>query len=240
MKNYLMISLKGLIALSVLVVAMLIALELRDQRSLQGQVEYKNRLLSELSVITGEELADIETISGNLRQCVEALDSMIEDMADGRRSLKKRELADKYLLVSQKMYTSFFPQSGTYEQIISSGSLELVQSSNLRKLLLDTYTHLLNRNNALSRTLDDYYLVLTNTFGSKITVIPTEMKTHGFVYANKKIKDFSVDDSFYRSEKHLSVLIETRNLISNYLSLLDRFAESYGRINVHAKEEIGS
>ena len=66
------------------------------------------------------------------------------------------------------------------------------------------------------------------------------MKTHGFVYANKKIKDFSVDDSFYRSEKYLSVLIETRNLISNYLNLLDRFAESYGRINVHAKEEIGS
>ena len=44
-------------------------------------MEYKNRLLSELSVITGEELADIETISGNLRQCVEGLDSMIEDMA---------------------------------------------------------------------------------------------------------------------------------------------------------------
>ena len=37
MKNYLMISLKGLIALSVLVVAMLIALELRDQRSLQAK-----------------------------------------------------------------------------------------------------------------------------------------------------------------------------------------------------------
>ena len=48
-----MISLKGLIALYALVVAMLIALELRDQRSLQGQLEYKNRLLSELSVITG-------------------------------------------------------------------------------------------------------------------------------------------------------------------------------------------
>ena len=65
MKNYLMISLKGLVVLSVLVVAMMIALELRDQRSLQGQVEYKNRLLSELSVIVGEELADIEIISGN-------------------------------------------------------------------------------------------------------------------------------------------------------------------------------
>ena len=82
--------------------------------------------------------------------------------------------------------------------------------------------------------------MLTNTFGSKITVIPAEMKTHGFVYANKKIKDFSVDDSFYRSEKHLSVLIETRNLMSNSLNLLDRFAESYRRINVHVKEDIAS
>ena len=203
-------------------------------------MEYKNRLLSELSVIVGEELADIEIISGNLIQCLEALDVLIEEMAYVRRSLKKRELADKYLLVSKKMCTSFFPQSGTYEQIINSGSLELVQSSKLRKLLLDTYTHLLNRNNALSRTQDDYYLVLTNTFGWKITVIPTKMKMHGFVYAYKKIKDFSVDDSFYRPEKHLSVLIETRNLISYYLNLLERFAESYGRITVHAKEEIGS
>ena len=73
-----------------------------------------------------------------------------------------------------------------------------------------------------------------------MTIIPSEMKTRSFVYSNTKVKDFSVDDSFYRSKKHLSVLIETRNLISKYLNLLDRFSESYGRLVVHAKEELNS
>ena len=209
-----------------------------DSRALAEKEDYKNRLLSELSVVSNEELADIEIIRSDLQDCLKAVDSIIEDMADGRRSKDKKQLAEDYLLVSQKMYISFFPQSGSYEQLINSGSLELIGSSNFRKVLLDTYTHLLNRNNALSRTLDDYYLTLTNTFGSYITIIPADMKTTGFVYSNKKIKDFTVDDSFYRSKKHLSVLIETRNLISNYLNLLDRFTQSYGRLEVHAKEAV--
>ena len=209
-----------------------------DSRALAEKEDYKNQLLSELSVVSNEELADIEIIRSDLQDCLKAVDSIIEDMADGRRSKDKKQLAEDYLLVSQKMYISFFPQSGSYEQLINSGSLELIGSSNFRKVLLDTYTHLLNRNNALSRTLDDYYLTLTNTFGSYITIIPADMKTTVFVYSNKKIKDFTVDDSFYRSKKHLSVLIETRNLISNYLNLLDRFTQSYGRLEVHAKEAV--
>ena len=235
---YLTKSLKILAGIFILIGSVFAGLYLRDVRIETQNIDYKNRLLGELAIVAGEEIADIEIIRGNLILCLEAVDSMVEDMMDGRRSIEKRELAEKYLLVSQKMYTSFFPQSGTYEQLINSGSLELIGSSNFRKVLLDTYTHLLNRNNALSRTLDDYYLTLTNTFGSYITIIPADMKTTGFVYSNKKIKDFTVDDSFYRSKKHLSVLIETRNLISNYLNLLDRFTQSYGRLEVHAKEAV--
>lgn len=236
---YLMKLMKILAFIFILIGSIFSALYLRDSWIESNNVDYKNRLLIELGVVAGEEIADIDIIRGNLKLCLEAVDLIVEDMMDGRRSIEKRELAEKYLLVSQKMYTSFFPQSGTYEQLIHSGSLELIESGNFRKVLLDTYTHLLNRNNALSRTLDDYYLTLTNAFGSYITIIPAEMKTHGFVYANKKIKDFTVDDSFYRSKKHLSVLIETRNLISNYLNLLDRFTQSYGRLGVHAREEVG-
>ena len=95
MKNYLMISLKGLIALSVLVIAMLIALELRDQRSLQGQLEYKNRLLSELSVITGEELADIETITRQHLENANFLDFMqlLPDTQDDARRVMRMSLS---------------------------------------------------------------------------------------------------------------------------------------------------
>ena len=229
---------KKIAGLGLLVAAILGAFYLNDLRQLSERKAYKERLLSELSVTLNRELGDISVIQENLRGCLAAVDLLIADMADRRRSIEKRKIAEDYLLVSQKMYTSFFPQSGTYEQFLSSESMELVGSDKLRQVLLDTYTHLLNRNNALSRTLDDYYLRLTDSFGSYITVVPAEMKTHGFVYSNKKIKNFSVDDSFYRSRAHLSVLIETRNLISNYLNLLDRFTESYGQLIVHSKEEI--
>jgi hypothetical protein len=231
---------KIFIGIVALLASLLSVSYIMDSRALAEKEDYKNRLLSELSVVSNEELADIEIIRSDLQDCLKAVDSIIEDMADGRRSKDKKQLAEDYLLVSQKMYISFFPQSGSYEQLINSGSLELIESANFRKVLLDTYTHLPDRNDALSRTLDDYYLVLTEAFGKYVTIVPSEMKTRSFVYSNTKVKDFSVDDSFYRSKKHLSVLIETRNLISKYLNLLDRFSESYGRLVVHAKEELNS
>ncbi|MEE8059568.1 MAG: hypothetical protein V3T17_17300 [Pseudomonadales bacterium] len=223
--------------LSVIVGGILLSFYLQDLRQDEKKKAYKDQLIAELIVASEQDLDYINLIRENLNQCVISVDTLIDDMLDGKRELSKREVAEHYLVVSQKMYTSYFPQNGTYEQLIASGSLELVKSTNFRKVLLDNYTHLLTRNNALSRTLDDHYLILTGTFGPFITVVPTEMKGQGFIYSNKKVKSFSVNDTFFNSQAHLSQLIETKNLISNYLDLLDRFSESYEKLLIYYKDE---
>ena len=134
------------------------------------------------------------------------------------------------------MYTSFFQQSGTYQQLIESGYLELIESTNFRKVLLDTYTHLL-RNQALSRTLDDYYVVLTSSMGPYVIAVPVEEKGQGFVYSDKRISEFTVDQNLYDSTIVLSHLLEAKNLISNYLDLLSVFSNSYEQLIIYAEQE---
>ena len=221
----------------VIVIGIVLSFYMEDLRQNLEKQEYKDQLISELIVASSEDLKQIGSIQSNLNECLVAADLLIKDLASGGRELSDERIAEAYLTISQKMYTSFFQQSGTYQQLIESGSLELIESTNFRKVLLDTYTHLLHRNQALSRTLDDYYVVLTSSMGPFVTVFPVEEKGQGFVYSDKRLSDFRVDKALYGNSQNLAILVETKNLVSNYLDLLGVFSASYEQLIIYAEEE---
>ena len=59
---------------------------------------------------------------------------MLEDINDGSKDLQDSIIAEKYLSVS------FFPQNGTFDQLISTGSMELIDSDKFRRVLLNNET----------------------------------------------------------------------------------------------------
>ena len=65
---------------------------------------------------------------------IDFADLIINDMIDGKMDLDKKEIAENYLLVGQRGWVSFFPQNGSYTELISTGSLELIRSTNFRRL----------------------------------------------------------------------------------------------------------
>ena len=221
----------------VIVVGVVLSFYMEDLRQDLEKGEYKDQLIDELIVASNEDLRQIQRIQENLNECLVAAEVLIKDLLSEERELSDEKVADSYLTISQKMYTSFFQQSGTYQQLIESGSLELIESTNFRKVLLDTYTHLLHRNQALSRTLDDYYVVLTSSMGPYVIAVPVEEKGQGFVYSDKRISEFTVDQDLYDSATVLSHLLEAKNLISNYLDLLSVFSNSYEQLIIYAEQE---
>ena len=148
----------------IIITGVLISFYLDDVRQLNEKKGYKDKLISELLVSSEQDLAQIENITKDLNQVQSNIAMMLEDINDGSKDLQDSIIAEKYLFVTQKMSVSFFPQNGTFDQLISTGSMELIDSDKFRRVLLNNYTHYYDRNSANNRTLDDLYLA----FGANI------------------------------------------------------------------------
>ena len=141
-----------------IIVSVLFSFYLEDLRVTNEKTNYKNELVKNLKAIINEDLINIQNIKELQNRAYAGADLIINDMIDGKMDLDKKEIAENYLLVGQRGWVSFFPQNGSYTELISTGSLELIRSTNFRKALTNTYTHLYERNLQVSRTIDDFFL----------------------------------------------------------------------------------
>ena len=135
--------------------SVLFSFYLEDLRIKSEKTNYKNELVLSLKAIVDEDLISIQNIKDLQNRTYTAADIIITDMTNGQMNLSENQIASNYLLVGQRGWVSFFPQNGTYTEMISTGSLELIKSTNFRKALTNTYTNLYERNLQLSRTIDD-------------------------------------------------------------------------------------
>ena len=163
---------------------------------------------------------------------------MLEDINDGSKDLQDSIIAEKYLFVTQKMSVSFFPQNGTFDQLISTGSMELIDSDKFRRVLLNNYTHYYDRNSANNRTLDDLYLAFGANIDPHILVKPIEEKDASFIYADKSVGDFEIDEEFYMSNMFQAYLLTAQSMVGKNIDMLNIFQNSYQEIIDLANEEI--
>ena len=184
----------------IIITGVLISFYLDDVRQLNEKKGYKDKLISELLVSSEQDLAQIENITKDLNQVQNNIATMLEDINDGFKDLQDSIIAEKYLFVTQKMSVSFFPQNGTFDQLISTGSMELIDSDKFRRVLLNNYTHYYDRNSANNRTLDDLYLAFGANIDPHILVKPIEENDASFIYADKSVGDYEIDKEFYLSK----------------------------------------
>jgi hypothetical protein len=159
MKSYL----RYLVEFLVIITGVVLSFYLDDLRQLNEKKGYKDTLIEELLVTSQEDLKQINKITEDLNNVQIYIDDFLTDLSDGEKNLTDDQIAEKYLFIVQKMSVSFFPQNGTFNQLISTGSLDLIDSKEFRRVLLNNYTHYYERNSANNRTLDDLYLA----FGAK-------------------------------------------------------------------------
>ena len=199
---------------------------------------YKNELVINLKNIINEDLININNIKELQNRAYTGAEILINDMADNKVDLSRNEIASYYLLVGQRGWVSFFPQNGSYNEIISTGSLESIKSSNFRKALTNTYTHLYERNLQISRTIDDFFLDANSRYSPHFLIQSTEKKNEGFVYSELVPTSYEIDMNYYLSNEALSDMIQFKNLIGMYLDLLEEYEDSYEMLKVHSDEEI--
>lgn len=222
----------------IIITGVLISFYLDDVRQLNEKKGYKNKLISELLVSSEQDLAQIENITKDLNKVQNNIAMMLNDIDDGAKNLDDSDIAEKYLFVTQKMSVSFFPQNGTFDQLISTGSMELIDSDKFRRVLLNNYTHYYDRNSANNRTLDDLYLAFGANIDPHILVKPIEENDASFIYADKSVGDYEIDKEFYLSNRFQAYLLTAQSMVGKNIDMLNIFQNSYQEIIDLANEEI--
>ena len=211
---------------------------LDDLRQLGEKESYKDTLIEELLVTSQEDLKQIEKITADLTIVQKNIAEILADIEDGKKDLNDAEVAEKYLFIIQKMSVSFFPQNGTFNQLISTGSIELIDSKEFRRVLLNNYTHYYDRNSANNRTLDDLYLAFGANIDPKITVTSTEQDDASFIYSDMVVSSYDIDQKFYLSNTFKAYLLTAQSMVGKNIDMLQIFSKSYREIIALANKEI--
>ena len=131
MKSYL----RYVVEFLVIITGVLLSFYLDDLRQLNDKKSYKDTLIEELLITSQEDLKQITKITEDLTKVQEYIDEFLNDLSDGAKDLSDDQIAEKYLFIVQKMSVSFFPQNGTFNQLISTGSLDLIDSKEFRDII---------------------------------------------------------------------------------------------------------
>ncbi len=234
MKSYL----RYFIEFLVIIIGVLLSFYLDDLRQLNEKKNYKDTLVEELLITSEEDLKQITKITADLDKVQEFIDEFLKDIEDGIKDLDDDQIAEKYLFIVQKMSVSFFPQNGTFNQLISTGSLDLINSKSFRRVLLNNYTHYYDRNSANNRTLDDLYLAFGANIDPYITVVAREVDDATFIYSDMVVESYDIDQDFYLSNTFKAYLLTAKSMVRKNIDMLDIFSKSYSEIITLANEEI--
>ena len=115
----------------VIISGVLLSFYIDDFRELQNKKLEKDILIGELVITAKEDLKQIQNLKRDLMKVQDNIKIFLEDTNDNRKDIADKQIAINYLFISEKMSVSFFPQDGIFTQLISTGSLELIESLSL-------------------------------------------------------------------------------------------------------------
>ena len=210
----------------IIITGVVLSFYLDDLRQLNEKESYKDTLIEELLVTSQEDLKQIEKITLDLNKVQAFIKELLLDLEDEQKDISDSEIAEKYLFITQKMSVSFFPQNGTFNQLISTGSIELIDSKEFRRVLLNNYTHYYERNSANNRTLDDLYLAFGANIDPNITVSSIEKEDASFIYSDLVVSSYDIDHEFYLSNTLKAYLLTAQSMVGKNIDMLEIFSKS--------------
>ena len=123
----------------VIILSVLLSFYLEQRRQVNITKQEKNYLLTDLTKTLESDIDQIELILNGLAVSDKNLLNLLDDINNNHTLLSDREVAE--ILLQVQIGTSFFPQDGIFNELISNGSFNLIENDELKALLLNMYTH---------------------------------------------------------------------------------------------------
>ena len=123
----------------VILFSVILSFYIDGRRELNEKNINKNKLINDLINTINEDINQIDYIKSQVSESVKNFNIILNDIDSKNQNISKAEILEK--LVGDNVGISFFPQEGIFNQLIATGSFELIEKNELKSLLLEIYNH---------------------------------------------------------------------------------------------------
>ena len=222
----------------VILFSIILSFYIEGQRDLANKKADKNKLIEDLINTIDEDLEQLEIISGLTSDAVKSFNDVQNDINLGNFNVSKNEIMSK--IISSSVATSFFPQKGIFNQLIATGSFELIDSNELKTLLLRLFNHQNERNLAISNQIDIFQIEFQNKIYGEFRIDIEYNSLEGKIYGEQNLKSFTFNRNYYSSNEFYGLLSRAKQWGNMYIRLLDDIRENYKQARIYAEYEINN
>ena len=219
--------------------SVLSAFFLESYRLGRSDIKLKNNLMLELSSSIKEDLRQINDVKLVLTESMNSGKVLLEDFLSDDK--QKKEVVAENFSKLWSMNISYFPRDGIYNQLLATGSLEIIKEEKLKEKLMSVYEHAMSRKKAIDKTIDEFVwrsmqssskdIWVTNEFwdgGSNLIIQDYK----------RNISKFQISENYYESSFLGSFYSHSVTVMARYLSILNRIEEDFSEIQKLIEDEL--
>ena len=229
-------NLKYLIEGFVIILSIFISFYIEDVRKGNEDFETKNELVGDLIVSLEDDLVQIDNLIDILKKSENNILELLNDIDSNHEILSNTEAIKKLLDI--EVGISFFPKDGIFEQLISTGTFELIKNNELKRALLEMFNHQKERNYATSNEIDMWNADYRGEILKKFRVRFTYNSFDGEFYGSRTLNTFSFERSYYLSDDFYGLLSQAQYYANMYMRQLNDIKKSYENAYSLSVEEV--
>ena len=220
----------------VIILSIFISFFFEDIRKNKEDILTKNDLVSDLIISLDEDLIQIDDLLKILQDSEKKILEILNDIDLNHKNLSDLEAIKTILDI--EVGISFFPKDGIFEQLISTGTFELIKNNELKKLLLEMFNHQKDRNYATSTEIDQWNISKRGEILKKFRVRFSYNSYDGEFYGSRTVNTFDFNRDYYLSSDFYGLLSQAQYYSNMYMRLLSDIKKSYETAKSLSVEEL--
>ena len=219
--NYLKLGLEFLVIFS----SIFISFYIEDVRKVNENFLIKNELITDLISTVEDDLNQLKNVQDILQNSEKIIQEILNDIDNSHSQLNDIEAINKILEI--EVGFSFFSKDGIFNQLISTGTFELVKNEELKKNLLDIFNHQKDRNTATSNEINKNFRIRFsyNSFD-------------GEFYGTRTLTNSNFNEKYYFSNSFYGLISQSQQYVNMYMRQLKDIEENYKTVYALSKEEV--
>jgi len=220
----------------VIILSIFISFFFEDVRKNKEDILTKNDLVSDLIISLDEDLIQIDNLLKILQDSEKNILEILNDIDVNHKNLTDLEAIK--IILDIEVGISFFPKDGIFEQLISTGTFELIKNNELKKLLLEMFNHQKDRNYATSTEIDQWNISKRGQILKNFRVRFSYNSYDGEFYGSRTVNTFDFNRDYYMSSDFYGLLSQAQYYSNMYLRLLSDIKKSYETAKSLSVEEL--
>ena len=205
--------------------SVLFSFYIEDLRKKSDNLDLKNALIEDLIDTIEDDLEQLRNIQDILFKSEESILDLLNDIDKYHTQITDIDAIEKILSI--EVGFSFFQKDGIFNELISTGSFELIENRELKNNLLEIFNHLKERNIATSKEIDNFNIYFRRELNSNFRIRFTYNSFDGKFYGSRKLINSKFNKSYYLNNSFYGFLSQAQQYANMYSRVLRDLEDSY-------------